>query len=159
MRRIFRIAPCAIAATAIALASVQASSADAGVVAQARGVGKLNTVAGPFRSFNFSAKRYADGSVAGRATIKNRTLGHSFWIDLDCFHVAGNHAVMSGVAVRAEPRSFEGKRLAFSVTDNGDGSSAADTMSRVVDEQDRPCATIAPVEQSIVSGDIEVTGG
>lgn len=122
-------------------------------------MGKLNTVAGPFRSFNFSAKRHADGSLAGKATIKNRTLGHSFWIDLDCLYISGNHAVMSGVAVHAEPKSFAGKRVAFSVTDNGDGSSAADTMSRVVDEQDRPCATIAPVEQSIVSGDIEISGG
>ena len=95
----------------------------------------VSTQEGDWRTFGFTARRYADGTVEGEWERVRRldgdaagTSAHGF---VTCFTVIGNEAWVGGIAtggIYAEPPN---NGIAFRVQDNGEGANAAgrDRMS------------------------------
>src|SRR5688572_14353503 len=77
----------------------QVSSAAGPTLASASGSGKLSQD----RTFTFNAKKDADGTVTGHATLVNKSFsgenGHSPYqlqLDISCMNVVGNIAIFGG---------------------------------------------------------------
>jgi len=114
------------AAFLVLAASVAAGVGTAGsngLVASATGSGQ-STAGGEQRTFAFTARKYADGSVKGEAQLNNRSQDRRFHMSLDCLVVSGNKAYMSGVVDSSSIPSDVGTAWDFEVVDNGEGSNA-----------------------------------
>jgi hypothetical protein len=112
----------AVAVTAAVFAGPVAAGGN-GVVASATGSGQA-TVGGALRTFSFTAREYADGSVQGEAQINNRSQDVSLHLALDCLVVSGNTAYMSGAVTKSSNPADVGPGWDFAVQDNGEGSNA-----------------------------------
>jgi hypothetical protein len=120
-----------IAAFAVMLALVGAAVAEApaasqAVVASATGSGHMVRPDGTFRSFSFSARRYADGTSTGQLQLNSRSFDVVVHIKVDCLRVVGNVAHLSGRITRiSNPDEGEvGELNRVEVRDNGEGANA-----------------------------------
>lgn len=103
------------------------------VVQSVTGMG-LYTDGDAKRTFSFSARRYADGSVKGEWEGKIRSgdpalRGHG---DVTCFQIVGNRAWIGGIIERFPSRPERvGCEAVWLVVDNGQGADAPpDQISR-----------------------------
>ena len=120
-----------VALAALAAATVAAGGFAAGAASgpSATGSGHLtyfdeNEQEEGKRTFSFTAHQNRDGSADGNAHVHNRPQELKQNIDIDCLDVEGNTAWLGGVITKSTVSSFEGRRIVFSVQDNGEGSKA-----------------------------------
>lgn len=113
---------CAVTALAAILAQA-VSAAPGGVVSSATGSGHI-TSGGESRTFAFSARERADGTVKGQAQVVSRALDVVVHMEIDCLRVMGNVAHMSGTITRSSNPTEAplGEMRRFVVMDNGEGS-------------------------------------
>jgi hypothetical protein len=120
----------------LAVAAVAAQTAPAAsnpVVNSATGSGHMVRPDGTFRSFSFSARKYADGRADGQLQLNSRGLDVFVHIRIDCLRVVGSTAYMSGrvshTSNTAEGEIGELNRVI--VRDNGEGKGVVDQVSRI----------------------------
>jgi hypothetical protein len=122
---------------ALLLAGLLAQSAPAArggpVVGAATGSGHMVRPDGTFRSFSFSARRYADGRVKGQLQLNSRSFDVHVHIAIDCLRIEGNTAHMSGrITHTSDPEQAEiGELNRVVVVDNGEGHGVIDQVSRI----------------------------
>src|ERR671919_2428315 len=95
-------------------------------VASATGSGHMVRPDGTFRSFSFTARKYADGTSKGELQLNSRSFDVVVHIKIDCLRVVGNVAHMSGRITRvSNPDEGEvGELNRVEVRDNGEGANA-----------------------------------
>jgi hypothetical protein len=122
----FAIAAVAVVLMVIGAAVATARAASQAVVASATGSGHMVRPDGTFRSFSFSARRYADGTSTGELELNSRSFEVVVHIKIDCLRVVGNVAHMSGRITRvSNPDEGEvGELDRVEVRDNGEGGNA-----------------------------------
>ncbi len=93
------------------------------VVQSVTGSGAFTGGGGLLRTFSFTARRHADGSVHGRFTGFNRNSGGRIAGRVTCFTIKGNAAWIAGVIEHA---NFDviGDETGWRAVDNGPASSA-----------------------------------
>ena len=102
-----------------------------GLVASATGAGQA-TVGDEQRTFAFTARKYADGSVKGELQVNNRSLDRRSHMTLDCLVVSGNKSYMSGVIDKSTNTADVGTYWDVEVVDNGEGANdPADQISLI----------------------------
>jgi hypothetical protein len=121
---------------ALALAAVAVQTGPAAtdpIVASATGSGHMVRPDGTFRSFSFSARKYADGSVDGQLQLNSRGFDVFVHIEIDCLRVVANTAYMSGhITHTSNPAEGEiGELNRAIVRDNGEGHGVIDQVSRI----------------------------
>ena len=121
---------------ALPLAGLLAQSAPAApnpVVGSATGSGHMVRPDGTFRSFSFSARRYADGNANGQLQLNSRGFDVFVHIRIDCLRLDGNTAYMSGLITQtSNPAEGEvGELNRVIVRDNGEGAGVIDQVSRI----------------------------
>jgi hypothetical protein len=121
---------------ALPLAGLLAQSAPAApnpVVGSTTGSGHMVRPDGTFRSFSFSARRYADGTVNGQLQLNSRGFDVFVHITIDCLRLDGNTAYMSGLITQtSNPAEGEvGELNRVIVRDNGEGGGVIDQVSRI----------------------------
>ena len=121
---------------ALPLAGLLAQSAPAApnpVVGSATGSGHMVRPDGTFRSFSFSARSYADGTVNGQLQLNSRGFDVFVHIRIDCLRLDGNTAYMSGLITKtSNPAEGEiGELNRVIVRDNGEGADVIDQVSRI----------------------------
>jgi hypothetical protein len=121
---------------ALPLAGLLAQSAPAApnpVVGSATGSGHMVRPDGTFRSFSFSARRYADGTANGQLQLNSRGFDVFVHIRIDCLRLDGNTAYMSGLITQtSNPAEGEvGELNRVIVRDNGEGAGVIDQVSRI----------------------------
>jgi hypothetical protein len=123
-----RFVTAAVATLAIVVGATVADApgASQSVVASATGSGHMVRPDGTFRSFSFSARRYADGTSDGQLQLNSRSFDVVVHIRIDCLRVVGNVAHMSGRITRINnPDEGEvGELNRVEVRDNGEGENA-----------------------------------
>jgi hypothetical protein len=123
-----RFATTAVATLAIVVGAVvaDAPAASRSVVSSATGSGHMVRPDGTFRSFSFSARRYADGTSEGQLQLNSRSFDVVVHIEIDCVRVVGNVAHMSGrITSTNNPEEGEvGELNRVEVRDNGEGNDA-----------------------------------
>jgi hypothetical protein len=98
------------------------SVADAQVVQAVTGNGHVVGA----RTYTFTVRKLADGTVTGWYHVQHRGKGGTrLWVAPDCLHVVGNKAWISGVVVSAMDPGNVGQPYAFRVVDTGEGANAA----------------------------------
>ncbi len=98
-------------------------SDDAGVIESARGGGHWHLATGALRTFAFTAKTRADGTVQGQYQVNNRDVsGSKEHGTVTCLEVDGNEAWIGGVITHSSVPYREGIRRVFYVVDRGEGS-------------------------------------
>jgi hypothetical protein len=104
----------------------RAPAASQAVVASATGSGHMVRPDGTFRSFSFTARKYADGTTNGELQLNSRSFDVVVHIKIDCLRVVGNVAHMSGRISRvSNPDEGEvGELNRVEVRDNGEGGNA-----------------------------------
>ena len=109
-----------------ALLAQAAPAATNQVVNSATGSGHMVRPDGTFRSFSFSARKYADGSVTGELQLNSRSFDVFVHIRINCLRVVGNTAHMSGLITHtSNPAEGEvGELNRVVVVDNGEGRGA-----------------------------------
>jgi hypothetical protein len=122
----FTIAAVATLAIVVGAVVADAPAASQSVVASATGSGHMVRPDGTFRSFSFSARRYADGTSDGQLQLNSRSFDVVVHIRIDCLRVVGNVAHMSGRITRINnPEEGEvGELNRVEVRDNGEGNDA-----------------------------------
>jgi hypothetical protein len=122
----FVTAAVATLAIVVGAAVADAPGASQSVVASATGSGHMVRPDGTFRSFSFSARRYADGTSDGQLQLNSRSFDVVVHIRIDCLRVVGNVAHMSGRITRINnPDEGEvGELNRVEVRDNGEGENA-----------------------------------
>jgi hypothetical protein len=122
----FTIAAVATLAIVVGAVVADAPAASQSVVASATGSGHMVRPDGTFRSFSFSARRYADGTSDGQLQLNSRSFDVVVHIRIDCLRVVGNVAHMSGRITRINnPEEGEvGELNRVEVRDNGEGADA-----------------------------------
>jgi hypothetical protein len=122
----FITAAAATLAIVVGAAVADAPAASQSVVASATGSGHMVRPDGTFRSFSFSARRYADGTSDGQLQLNSRSFDVVVHIRIDCLRVVGNVAHMSGRITRINnPEEGEvGELNRVEVRDNGEGNDA-----------------------------------
>ena len=127
------------------------------------------------RTFSFSARRYADGSVKGNAVLHNPAFTNAngqkyqLQIDVQCMKVIGNVAFFGGLTRRTNDPSLV-DAVYFSVQDNGEPGKGRDQISRAFFFDDDPATTGDPQLcqgnqlgdfplETIDSGNVQVRGG
>jgi hypothetical protein len=122
----FGIGAVAVMLALIGAAVAEAPAASQAVVASATGSGHMVRPDGTFRSFSFSARRYADGTSTGQLQLNSRSFDVVVHIKIDCLRVVGNVAYMSGRITRINnPDEGEvGELNRVEVRDNGEGANA-----------------------------------
>jgi len=96
---------------------------DAGVVESARGGGHWHVAPTALRTFAFTAKKRADGTVQGQYQINNRDVsGSKEHGTVTCLAVDGDEAWIGGVITHSSIPDREGMRRVFQVVDRGEGS-------------------------------------
>jgi hypothetical protein len=110
----------------VAIGVAQAPAAPHAVVASATGSGHMVRPDGTFRSFSFTARKYADGTSKGELQLNSRSFDVVVHIKIDCLRVVGNVAHMSGRITRvSNPDEGEvGELNRVEVRDNGEGVNA-----------------------------------
>ena len=109
------------------------TAAPGGVVHSATGSGHI-TSGGQNRTFAFTAREHADGTVKGQAQVISRALDAVVHMEIDCLRVVGNVAHMSGSITRSSNPAEAplGDRRRFVVRDNGEGAdSPPDEISTI----------------------------
>jgi len=163
----FAVAAVAVVLILVGTAVAKAPAASHAVVASATGSGHMVRPDGTFRSFSFSARKYADGTSAGELQLNSRSFDVVVHIKIDCLRVVGNVAHMSGRITRvSNPDEGEvGELNRVEVRDNGEGDEAPpDQISTIPanpgDADPTTCvdaptnATIRPVQR----GNVQVRG-
>jgi hypothetical protein len=163
----FAVAAVAVVLMLVGTAVAKAPAASQAVVASATGSGRMVRPDGTFRSFSFSARKYADGTSAGELQLNSRSFDVVVHIKIDCLRVVGNVAHMSGRITRvSNPDEGEvGELNRVEVRDNGEGDDAPpDQVSTIPanpgDADPTTCvdaptnATIRPVQR----GNVQVRG-
>jgi hypothetical protein len=122
----FTTAAVATLAIVVGAAVADAPAASQSVVASATGSGHMVRPDGTFRSFSFSARRYADGTSDGQLQLNSRSFDVVVHIRIDCLRVVGNVAHMSGRITRINnPEEGDvGELNRVEVRDNGEGNDA-----------------------------------
>ncbi len=116
-----------VATSLLAVCALGAATAHAdGVVASATG-GFQTTYFGSDRSIEFNAKRNSENETWGQGQFFNLTTGTMFHFSIDCLHVDGNVATMTGPVSRDAFPAFP--YVWFRVVDNGEGSESTDYHS------------------------------
>src|ERR687891_2735232 len=107
------------------------------VVASATGSGHMVRPDGTFRSFSFSARKSADGSVKGQLQLNSRGFEVFVHIAIDCLRIEGNTAHMSGLITHtSDPdQAFIGELNRVVVRDNGEGHGVIDQVSRIPENE------------------------
>ena len=116
---------------------------------------------GEFRSFSFSATRYADGTATGQAQVNVRSLDAFAHIAIDCLTVDGNIAHMSGVVTHtSDPTVFlTDEQVHFAVEDNGQGANEPpDRVTGIPENEPLTCNDALPSSafNNIVRGNVRV---
>jgi hypothetical protein len=129
MRRlgISALGACIAAAAAISVPATFA--APSGVVASATGSGHM--IRNDFnRTFSFTARKYADGTVKGQLQLNSREFNVHIHMRIDCLRVVGNVAHMSGIITRTSnpDEAFVGELNRLVVQDNGEGKNSPPDM-------------------------------
>lgn len=163
----FAVAAVAVVLMLVGTAVAKAPASSQAVVASATGSGHMVRPDGTFRSFSFSARKYADGTSAGELQLDSRSFDVVVHIKIDCLRVVGNVAHMSGRITRvSNPDEGEvGELNRVEVRDNGEGDEAPpDQVSTIPanpgDADPTTCvdaptnATIRPVQR----GNVQVRG-
>ena len=90
----------------------------------ATGSGHMVRPDGTFRSFSFSAREGADGTVKGQLQLNSRGFDVFVHINIDCLRVVGNVAFMSGrITHSSNPaEGVVGELNRWAVEDNGEGN-------------------------------------
>lgn len=99
------------------------------IVASATG-GYQTTYFGTERSIQFNANRNSENETRGQGQFFNRDSGTMFHFSLDCLHVDGNVATMTGSVSRDAFPAFP--YVWLRVVDNGEGSESTDFHSAFV---------------------------
>jgi hypothetical protein len=109
------------------------SAAPNSVINSATGSGHMVRPDGTFRSFSFSARKYADGSVDGQLQLNSRGFDVFVHIRIDCLRVVGNTAFISGrITHTSNPAEGEIDELNRAIVrDNGEGHGVIDQVSRI----------------------------
>jgi hypothetical protein len=109
------------------------SAAPNSVINSATGSGHMVRPDGTFRSFSFSARKYADGRVDGQLQLNSRGFDVFVHIRVDCLRVVGNTAYMSGrITHTSNPAEGEIDELNRAIVrDNGEGDGVIDQVSRI----------------------------
>lgn len=95
---------------------------DAGVIESARGGGHWH-IGTALRTFAFTAKTRADGTVQGQYQVNNRDVsGSREHGEVNCLEVDGNQAWIGGVITHSSDPTRVGIRRVFQVVDRGEGS-------------------------------------
>jgi hypothetical protein len=99
------------------------------VVASATGSGHM-VRNGFYRTFSFSARKYADGTSKGQLQLRSPEFDVVVHLAIDCLRVVGNRAHMSGVITRTSDtnEAFVGEHNRLVVEDNGEGPAAPPDM-------------------------------
>jgi len=110
-----------------------APAAPSPVVGSATGSGHMVRPDGTFRSFSFSARKYADGSVNGQLQLNSRSFDVFVHIAIDCLRIEGNRAHMSGRITFSSnlAEGVVGELNRVVVQDNGEGHGVIDQVSRI----------------------------
>ena len=112
-----------IAAFALTVVGAPAAPAESNrVVASATGSGHM-VRNGFYRTFSFSARKYADGTSKGQLQLRSPEFDVVVHLAIDCLRVVGNRAHMSGVITRTSntAEAFVGEHNRLVVEDNGEG--------------------------------------
>jgi hypothetical protein len=115
------------------LAAQTAPAASNPIVNSATGSGHDVRPDGTFRSFSFSARKYANGSVNGELQLNSRAFDVFVHINIDCLRVEGNTAFMSGRITFSSnfAEGVPGELNRVIVVDNGEGHGVIDQISRI----------------------------
>jgi hypothetical protein len=99
------------------------------VVASATGSGHM-VRNGFYRTFSFSAQKYADGTTQGQLHLRSPEFDVVVQLEINCLRVVGNQAHMSGVITYTSntDEAFVGERNRLVVEDNGEGALADPDM-------------------------------
>jgi len=99
------------------------------VVASATGSGHM-VRNGFYRTFSFSARKYADGTSTGQLQLRSPEFNVVVHLAIDCLRVVGNRAHMSGVITHTSntDEAFVGEHNRLVVEDNGEGPSPPPDM-------------------------------
>ena len=82
----------------VAVLAQGAVAADNTVTSSATGSGHMVRPDGSFRSFSFSARKHADGTVDGQMQLNSRGFDVFVHIEIDCLRVVGNVAYMTCIS-------------------------------------------------------------
>ncbi|HJU69537.1 MAG TPA: hypothetical protein VJ650_14955 [Gemmatimonadaceae bacterium] len=135
---------------------------DAGVTESARGGGHWQVATG-LRTFAFTAKNRADGTVQGQYQVNNRDVsGSKEHGTVTCLEVVGNEAWIGGVITHSSIPAREGTRRLFYVVDRGEGSGDAPDQASMLGvtattEECRLRTALPP--QDLEGGNIQVRDG
>ena len=99
------------------------------VVSSASGSGHMERN-GFFRTFSFTAEKFADGTSTGQLQLRSPEFDVVVHLRVDCLRVVGGQAHMSGVITYTSDPSeaFVGERNRLVVQDNGSGPHAPPDM-------------------------------
>jgi hypothetical protein len=127
-----RTTAAAVATAAFALAVIGAPAAGGEsnrVVASATGSGHM-VRNGFYRTFSFSARKYADGTSSGELQLRSPEFDVVVHLAIDCLRVVGNRAHMSGFITRTSntDEAVVGEHNRLVVEDNGEGPAAPPDM-------------------------------
>lgn len=133
------------------------------VVQSATGSGHYYTAPGELRTFSFTARRYADGTVKGEWQQLNREVEVKAHGNVTCFTIIGNQVWLGGDAERSNDAPGG---VAWRAVDNGQGSkSPPDRISQKFFGQSPAfvadyCATTpdSPLLNDIDAGNIQIRG-
>ena len=161
-----------VAAVALALAAILAPGAPAAsnpVVGSATGSGHMVRPDGTFRSFSFSARRYADGTVNGELQLNSRGFDVFVHIKIDCLRIDGSTAYMSGRITHSSnlAEGVPGELNRWAVQDNGEGAGANPDMVSSIPENEgnldpKTCEddnSDRPTSRIVQRGNVQVRGG
>jgi hypothetical protein len=163
----FAVPAFAVVTLLVATAVAQAPAASKAVVASATGSGHMVRPDGTFRSFSFTARKYADGTSKGELQLNSRSFDVVVHIKIDCLRVVGNVAHMSGRITRvSNPDEGEvGELNRVEVRDNGEGGNALpDQVSTIpVNPGDADPTTCVdpptnPTIRTVQRGNVQVRG-
>jgi hypothetical protein len=156
---------CIVATAAIVVPATPA--APNGVVASATGSGHM--IRNGFnRTFSFTAREYADGTVKGQLQLNSREFDVSVHIRIDCLRIEGNRAHMSGLVTHSSnpAEGVVGELNLLVVEDNGEGPKAPPDMISGIPANNTPPLDTATCETNpnrvpdriVQRGNIQVRG-
>jgi hypothetical protein len=124
------VAASVLAALALTVVGAPAAAGESNaVVASATGSGHM-VRNGFYRTFSFSARKYADGTSTGQLQLRSPEFDVVVHLAINCLRVVGNRAHISGVITRTSnpDEAFVGERNRLVVEDNGEGPAAPPDM-------------------------------
>jgi hypothetical protein len=117
------------AVVVVGLIAAPAPAESNGIVASASGSGHM-VRNGFFRTFTFSAQKYADGTSKGELQLRSPEFDVVVHLKIDCLRVVGNRAHMSGlITYTSNPdEAVVGELNRLVVEDNGEGPDSPPDM-------------------------------